>query len=527
MRLRLDKLVLSAGLALAMVATTIPAIAGTEEALDKTGWSLNGTTVTIEDNDATFGSAFEVSSQISAGDWVGTKKKVTASAPIIGSSNDVLAGQLLNAYTDISRELNSKHLTPVLGGTVAPKDVTVNATYEFKLKEDASYNAAYNAEKNGSAEALKTTLESDKDAEQTAAMTNTALKTLLGSGYTNATVNVTDVSAVATIGSDYSAGNSASTDVDAKNTTASYSITTTVTATITTTQSELPSGYTYDVVTTMNSNTAYVLYSFDPDTEKFEEVTLTKVNNNKAVKYSITDLTKVYLLTYKAESTSDVLLFGDGDDDSADKNVQTGLAITGATQTLALNNRDASTIGTDVKTKFEASLNGYTHVAYFEATVGGGLVTELTDGAKAVIRIAKPQDIIDANEGKTITWQVNSVHEDEIINWPVTEDGNYLVVEADKFSIFELSYTTSAVETNNTSNETTEEDSNPTDGTTVDDATNAAATEAADSTADSSTTSTTASKKTGDNSMMPLFMTTLLLALCAGSLAIYKEKKTN
>ncbi len=42
-----------------------------------------------------------------------------------------------------------------------------------------------------------------------------------------------------------------------------------------------------------------------------------------------------------------------------------------------------------------------------------------------------------------------------------------------------------------------------------------------------STTSTTSSTKTADNSIMPLFMTTLLLVLCAVSLAIYKEKKTN
>ncbi|SEF83120.1 hypothetical protein [Lachnospira multipara] len=521
MRLRLDKLVLSAGLALAIVATSIPAIAGTAEATDTTGWSLNGTTVTIGENDETFGSAFEVSSQISAGDWVGTKKKVTASAPTIGNSNDVLNGQLQNEYTDISRELNSKHLTAVADGTKAPGKVTVKATYEFKLTENAShYDAAYDEEKNGTAEALKATLESAKDAEQTAAMTDEALKTLLGSGYTNAIVDVTDVSAVATIGSDYSVGNAASDNVAAKNTTASYSITTTVTATITTTQSELPSGYTYDVVTTMDSNTAYVLYSFDPDTEKFEEVTLTKVNNNKAVKYSITDLTKVYLLTSKAESTSDVLLFGDGDDDTADKNVQSGLAITGVTQTLVLNNRNASTIGTDVKTKFEASLNGYTHVAYFEATVGGGLVTELTDGAKAVIRIAKPQDIIDANEGKTITWQVNSVHEDEIINWPVTEDGNYLVVEADKFSIFELSYTTSAAAT---PAETPAED--PTSEAPANENDTQAAAPTTEAAQGSGTTSATG-VKAGDNSMMPLFMTTLLLALCAGSLAIYKEKKT-
>ena len=39
-------------------------------------------------------------------------------------------------------------------------------------------------------------------------------------------------------------------------------------------------------------------------------------------------------------------------------------------------------------------------------------------------------------------------------------------------------------------------------------------------------TSTTSSTKTAYNSMMSLFMTTLLLVLCAVSLAIYKEKKT-
>ena len=56
MRLRLDKLVLSAGLALAMVATSIPAIAGTPttSTQESEGLSLNGKTVSIVKQDDKF-----------------------------------------------------------------------------------------------------------------------------------------------------------------------------------------------------------------------------------------------------------------------------------------------------------------------------------------------------------------------------------------------------------------------------------------------------------------------------------------
>ena len=165
------------------------------------------------------------------------------------------------------------------------------------------------------------------------------------------------------------------------------------------------------------------------------------------------------------------------------------------------------------------SSNGYTKVSYLNITVtdenSNEAVEESTTDFTFTIKV--PTDI--GTDG--ITYTVLRMHNGVVEALETTVADGVITFTSNKFSDFALVYTTSAA----TTEDPTEEATDSTDGTTVADATDA--TEAADSTADSSTTSTTASKKTGDNSMMPLFMTTLLLALCAGSLAIYKEKKTN
>ncbi len=520
MRLRLDKLVLSAGLALAMVATSIPAIAGTTTTTTKeqTGLSLNGSTVTMNETDNTkvddegaFAKAIkgfvkDGDATVALTGYTGTIKSV----PVV----TVTAGNATEAGDKVTSEVASDGYTLTNVKAAAPsikiavtneytKTLTVSVEEQADRTEDQLKEAALTASTadvnyhKSTMNTLASKLEQDED----------GLKIVAGEAAAE-TVDTTGIT-------DFTKAQNVPVTIT-KEITATYTI-----------DSLGASGYTYDFVLDGGDNFEYQVYKKTTDANGIVNVSTVDssvVNSTSDVKFTITDLTGEYYVAKKPISTAESLLFGD-DADKADNTTQ-DIAVSD-TVTLTVKSAEAP-VDQAVLAEFNtvAKANNAKIAGYFTANLSTGNYTD----SEVTVKIVKPKDIEAlAGEGKTIKYTVIRQHTGMPIEALETNsDGEYITFSSKYFSTFALAY--EIVDATTEETEETEEASNATDGTTVADATDAtaaAATEAADSTADSSTTSTTASKNTGDNSMMPLFMTTLLLALCAGSLAIYKEKKTN
>lgn len=503
MRLRLDKLVLSAGLALAMVATTIPVGAA------YSGNVVKGTTAVTEANIRT---AVGVEA---TGSTTNSDKLTTTIADATVDGAELSGTHTFSAHSDITKYLNQEGLTLV--------DDTVNKYSAITVEQSTTYGYVdeYTLTSGDiESEAVKTTT---KNARKTA-----ALKVVNDAAGSNATATVTGgkkvtvVEAAATVvqadPEAIAVGNKLTTTISDANV---------ATKTVTWTITDLGAlGYSiagsYDVTALDEDSTAYdyvvvKLVGSAEDGYTGSEVVSEYSSKDHEVTFDITEIGEdvEYILTKKTKSVAGALLFDDGEADSEDAISKNAVAIAGSTLTYSIRNlADDSEAATSAKEVLDSVLDGYTHAAYFDVTLSEG--NNLPTGVTATVRIKKPQDIIDANAGKTITWKVTSKHGNQPRTWTVTEDGDYLVIAVNEFSTFELSYTTSAAET-------PAED--PTTEAPANEDTQAPATtpEAAKDT----TTKSDTGVKSGDNSMMPLFMTTLLLALCAGSLAIYKEKKTN
>ncbi|SEF83085.1 hypothetical protein [Lachnospira multipara] len=502
MRLRLDKLVLSAGLALAIVATTIPVGASINTSTSTTtttateGLTFDNTVIGFTENDFTKPADEAAFAKAVTG-------KVTTAAAAVNNLTTV------TKKTDVEAEQNGNTAAPlgdslknVIGETAAAAKkahtytVTVTSTYSF-----TNYPYALTA----------------------AAEDETAAKTAAE----NAARSLIEESKV-TAGTSFSCGtygvaieNQASFKATTESETplakdAPYVVNGDVKVTETYTVNSLPSGYTYDLVlgTAPVSTLKYTVYRQGTNTTDYEKITdVTPVTTGQYV--STTDLTSTYFLVTETVSAKGALLFAPTEGKDAD----TDVVVTSGDYTATITKNDAAN-GADY-TLAEDAPESATVAGYFNITLKKG-TEAATNGPSITFKIAVPVDVT-ASEGKQIKWQVVRVHDygdgngDTVELLSATEENGYIVFSSEYFSDYALIYTEVAADT-------TEEETN--NETETESATEAG-TETTTTTAGSSTTSTTTSTKTADNSMMPLFMTTLLLALCAGSLAIYKEKKTN
>ncbi|WP_027431551.1 hypothetical protein [Lachnospira multipara] len=503
MRIRLDKLFLSAGLALAVIATTIPVGAGVNTTTANGVTTVDGV-VGYATSDGLPLTTESTKSLLAAISGVSTADTSAVETGVGGvKKQDALPSGLT-----VNKELFTGN-----------QDVTayieeVDADYEFvkgykvESDEDAftqttTYTVSgyeYTSTTAGSAVAAAT-------AAKTAIIN--ALKIENGSNsYSTYTVSVSENALTAHTASQptedsYAEGTKFTVD-------GSFTVTKTYTIT------SLPEGYRYDIVLDKGegSNFEYKV-AYNEGTKNGEYTNITDLDEEIVV--SLTKLSGTYYLGKKTVSASGNLLFAPTEgDDSADANVVSGdytARITnGSDEEIDLT--EVADLPEDVKS-----------AGKFKITVTKeGVVGAVANGPEITFKIAIPKDVQPTSADKKINWIVVRGHDYddgndvvyEII--PSTVEGDYIVFSSDKFSTYALLYTEVAADT--TEEETNNETNNETESATE------AGTETTTA-GGTSTTSKTSSSGTADNSMMPLFMTTLLLALCVGSLAIYKEKKTN
>ncbi len=522
MRLRLDKLVLSAGLALAMVATTIPVGAAVH-----TTTSDGETTVSVED-----GFAKDVTTKVTDANFA---KIVAPDAdPVTKESTITIttaaATGTVNSDDKKVDVLKQSSFNDYLSQNGIDKDdVKAASDISYVVEQDVTYAITGYVYNLSATEKTEVAAEIEANTEET--KRNAAKANALAAARKAAGLPEADSTSNPTVTREL--GTATCTLEDGANPTkCTVTVTDKVTYTTAVTDLSSYSGYTYDLVLgTVAENEEPVVLKFDKSGHVSEITDGITVASDYKVAISLTDLTtsNIYVLATKTVSTSSNLLFGTDDADNSE-----------ATQKDTTNGESVvikgeANPGTAAKTAIDTVVknNSLTHVAYFDITAYNN--ADPTSDTAAVIpattktytfKIAIPTDLPAVADGYTRTYKVIRYHgtDAEILDAEVAD--GYITFSSNLFSDYALAYVDVAAETT----EATEEASNATDGTTVADATDAtaaAATEAADSTADSSTTATKKSPDMGDNSMMPLFMTTLLLALCAGSLAIYKEKKTN
>lgn len=496
MRLRLDKLVLSAGLALAMVATTIPvgAASSASSAQTTTVWAKDGTIVSnaneafvaaIKALDTTTGSILTEDGmtktvEATSGGAISDVTSLTDSAAA-SYSDDLITKITNDGYTksgvvlDLSSNKEITDLTQTTTYTYSKTYTTVSTDTDESTAE-ASAIKAYG----------KTVLEALIDAAGSAGTTTTT------PSYGTKTVVVTQPS-VAT-------ATKVGTDTLTPETT-KYTVSAEATVTTTYAINDVSYfGYTLSLLLTGGfdadaTNLEYIVYKVDAD-GNITSVTPTVTDNGLVVE--TTDLSAKYYTAYKTVSTSDALIASAEDD---------------ATYTGAIRQITKSDLGTTAAEKLAEAIeaNSAKLVAYLNVTAINTSTNKSVDETanELTFKIAVPVDV----DTTGVVFKVLRYHGSSVDVLDTTVSDGYIYFTSNKFSEYAL--VTVAADT-----------------TTTEEATDAASDAATDSateatTAGSSTTSTTTSTKTADNSMMPLFMTTLLLALCAGSLAIYKEKKTN
>ncbi len=473
MRLRLDKLVLSAGLALAMVATTIPVGA----AITKSGDTVTAVAGYMDANGNDKGndlSALTVTGEevtVDTGLKSETKTKYTTEA---GTQVDASYAKTKDsAYNYKSTVIASDQVKKVETVTYTLTDYVVNYAIDPSTTSTTPALSSNNEEAVIKAIAGETNVASGIKVEVTDPLTYTQ-----------------------------DSNDSTKTKVSGE-----------ITKTTTTEVSELPSGY-QQVITFSSVQYAndYIVYEYDEDT--YEKI-VPEVATDGTPYIVTTNANKSYILGSRTVSAKGALLFEATNGDSN----QTTVTNAGYTATVTA---VTDTVGSGVLdvSKVEDLPSDAAVAGYFTITVAGGSGVVIDTGDTALtFRIAKPKDVTAS------TWYVATLHTDadnnktySLIPATLSSDGNYIEFSTSKFSTFALVYSATAADT------TEEETNNETNNETETESATEAGTET--TTAGTSTTSTTTSTKTADNSMIPLFMTTLLLALCAGSLAIYKEKKT-
>ncbi|SEF83065.1 hypothetical protein [Lachnospira multipara] len=517
MRIRLDKLFLSAGLALAVIATTIPVIP------TKAATTVDNYYVGTTEYSADY---ITRDLQTKEGDKSTDGSNITITAGALGvgvsSNSPVELGETANAKVTLYKSDNS--FTGMDQITSIPSAITVSQPFTYAL---ADVTVTVSADTNGTA-AVEDNIETEAD-ESVAAVA--AVKTerdaavdaiiaelnALGIG----TFSKGEVTGpVAGIGS-YTVDVSYATPTKATSTdygSSTYSGVATLTLNVSAVNTETKKatidlegdtfvatrnytitnlsavGATYKIDEVIPAETAgkqYTLLKVSADGTIEEVKTVFGASEASNATADVTDLSCAYYLATKTVSTSDKLIFDDIDEDVVE---------------LVQVPEPTDEGKTEIAKCIES--NSFTPVSYFTIDLVSGKTYSDTP---ITFKIAVPVDV-DSN----VTYKVLRFHEGNVDILDTTVTDGYIYFTTDKFSDYAL-VTVAAADT------TEEETNNETEAGTE------SATEAGTgtTTAGSSTTSTTTSTKTADNSMMPLFMTTLLLALCAGSLAIYKEKKTN
>ncbi|WP_031557478.1 hypothetical protein [Lachnospira multipara] len=518
--MRLRKLILSTGLAVAMVATSIPALGYVNDAgTDTDGLQKNGSGITAVDQETgnltTAGEDFvgayglEKDAKVTVSGLTGTITKLSLTGGATSTADDMAALAEKN-NNKLGKELGVNEYKYADAKTVSPysveatysvsKTVTVDAvatsvgsTSEANLidiaKKTAQGKVALTAAEVASALSVK---------EATVGEITEASTYVANSGtYTDGTDGT-----AGTDGSDGTAGTKA-TLKDAK-------VEVTKTFTVTYTKDTVATGYAYDIIfaTTVEDNRDYIAYAYDSENNELTEVATTKVANGKKIQVSVTDLTQNYVLVSKVVSTKENLIHEEPTVDGLD------IKVTPNTET----NLDKTAKEFIDKYVIKNDLN---HIAYLDIavtkTADGSEVTE-TETA-LTFKIAVPTDLPALEDGKTRVFKVIRLHDGEVVELPTEVVEGYIVFSSDKFSDFALAYVDVAAETPAETPETPA----AVPETTAGEDTPAPTTTTAGGT---STTSKTSSSGTADNSMMPIVVVSLLLALCAGSVAVYKEKKT-
>ncbi|WP_027437692.1 hypothetical protein [Lachnospira multipara] len=477
--MRLRKLVLSAGLAVTLVASAIPALGAN---LAPQG-SIGKTTY-----DSSTGEAEPVA--VTPG-WVTDK----------GASWDGTVEKTDD--TDTTKVAKTTYTYTVVEGTPSSMDLLVregiDKTYTYGEralvnKLNVTSQTVYNLDKykvsdtlvdketsDGNGETSSTLVFKDKDTQ------DTFIKNIGGEGATAGVLTI-------------------------ESTTNGYTVTGTITSKETeATEATLPDGYGYVIATTKGDNNDFKAYTYDDGSALLNEVALEegKIGDDAAVYAKLTTLGVTYVIGGKTSSVANGLLFDT--DSTADQAAGKVTFDEGYTATIAKG--DALD-----KTKFEGLSEDAKSAGAFSIAVTltstGANRTE-TESA-LTFKIARP---IDVAEG--VTWYILAAHTDgtfEII--PATEAGGYITFSTSKFSTFELVYTAAAAAEDPTE-EQQQEEQQPGEQQ-PDDSQDPATPEINKGRSDKSPTVV----KSGDNSMMPIVVVSLLLALCAGSVAVYKEKKT-
>ncbi len=534
MRLRLDKLVLSAGLALAMVATTIP-VMPVKAAATTPGYYVG----TTSSDAASIGAkVLETAGKVTRG----TNIKITAGAqgtPAATAATALTgdAGDKVTLY-----RINNSCSSVELNDDSAPSKIVVTQPFTYSTNAESGIVVTISGDTNGTAAAEAT--ETAAAVEEVAAVTterdaavDAVIAELNGLGigtYTKGTVTgpvagtgsytvtVKYTAPTAATSKDYgtvaySGGSDVSLTVSAVNTTTGEATITfdNITITNTYTITNLAAlDASFKIVKSLDADTSetgsrqYTLLKVTADGEIEEVKTVLGASEASELVADVTDLTCVYYIATKTVSTSDILIASAEDD---------------ATYTGAIEQIASTDLGATAAEKLAEAIeaNSAKLVAYLNVTAKNTSTNEPVDETanELTFKIAVPADV----DTTGVVFKVLRYHGSSVDVLDTTVSDGYIYFTSNKFSTYAL--VTVAADT--TTTDTTEEATDSTTDSATDSTTDATTDSTSATTADSSTTSTTASKNTGDNSMMPLFMTTLLLALCAGSLAIYKEKKTN
>ncbi len=514
MRLRLDKLVLSAGLALAMVATTIPvgAAVGTTEATSSVVTGSEG----LATNDGKAVSNDDFAAAITGVSKATENQSITDVSGLLESKgkgevvSNITVGRTVLATTDI-KNLDTSYTFADKGNSVSGNYVITQETvyetkgYKYTLVSDEVTENQTDAEKNDvnvSADDIIASIVEYLGIKETTApeKLDYGTKTVVVVNDTASGLqDYTEIKVTTKVGDEVSIPDGRKVIVRT-----TYNVTT------------LPSGYRYDIllgnVDTDKKDFVVAVANLEDGSEKLvTDYTETK----QGIIVSTTTLgDKVFYLGTKDKSISGALLFA-----PTTGNDSTSATVTSGDDIVATIAGGTSTANTADYTKATNAPESATVVGYFTINVkkAGATVTDL-GGATLEFKIAVPTDVT-PSEGKKINWMVVRTHNGEVDILPATEVDGYIVFSTGYFSDYALIYTEVAADTaEDPTQEEQQQEEQQQESATTPEGSNGS---------DSPSSAKGSSAKTADNSMMSLFMTTLLLALCAGSLAIYKEKKTN
>ena len=499
--MRLRKLILSTGLAVAMVATTIPV--GATPAT-QTGKIYKGSTESVI-NDAFKETLPFMDADTEATTVSGNVKKLTSTVSTPAQGNEAIPDNPTDSkfadYASANGVTIEKLTIP--GTLTASQDTVYTCTVTYKLT-DADVNKTVadlvDAKDKAALDELKAVTDE---------LIDTTAVDITGGTKQNAYKSSSNPAKDATASKWDSNPQDASQKVVAEDVGKAY--TAVATATITTSYkiSDVSStGYTFKYMMTglpeTDNNGLKVEYSvldWDP-----ENMTLTEHESEFAsgvLTYYVTALDHEYYYAKKAVSTKDALELVEPTD--------TGYIYT-------IQQKEAPSSDT-VKGIFDKAVkdNSFNLVAYLDLSVRDAATNKVVEGKAFEFKIGIPTDI--GTEG--VTYKVLRLHgtatTPDILDTTISEDGKYIVFTTDQFSDYALVTVAADAETPADPKEEQQQEEQQQEDTQ-----NPTTLENTKGGSDKADTGV----KSGDNSMMPIVVVSLLLALCAGSVAVYKEKKT-